>query len=86
MEPAVHSIVSNVIKSLENKEYCIFLDFAKAFDTVNHDILIQKLDYYGIRGSALNLFKSYLGNNSQKLVIHYRIWNTSNVVSPETVF
>ena len=60
-ELAVNSIVSNVIKSLEYKEsaYCIFLDFA------NRDILIQKLDYYGIRGDALNLFKSYLTERQQ---------------------
>ena len=60
-------LMDKITKSLENGDYVIgvFLDFGKAFDTVDHEILLSKLCYYGIRGSELDWFVSYLMNRKQ---------------------
>ena len=51
-----------------------FLDLRKAFDTVAHEILIQKIDFYGIKGIELAWFKCYLSNRMQ----HYCINGTNS--------
>ena len=63
------TFIDKVIEAIENGEYAIgvFLDFLKAFDTVDHKILPDKLDHYGTRGCALSWFKSYLSRRLQHL-------------------
>ena len=48
----------------------VFLDLKKAFDTVDHGVLLGKLSLYGIQESAYDWFKSYLNNRTQKCVVN----------------
>ena len=62
--------MDKISNALENGEYVLglFLDFSKAFDTVNHDILFEKLEYLGIRGIPLMWCKSFLSDTEQFVV------------------
>lgn len=68
---AVVDFVESIYKSLNEKKHVlgITIDLMKAFDMVNHEILLRKLFMYGIRGIPLSLFKSYLGNRTQRVKI-----------------
>ena len=64
---ALLNFVDKVAHAIDDYSHMIgiFLDFSKAFDTINHKILLYKLSHYGIRGKALEWFRNYLSNRKQ---------------------
>ena len=61
-ELALHSLVEQYYEAIDSDHFIfgIFLDFSRAFDKISHKIVFTKLQYYGIRGTALCLFESDL--------------------------
>ena len=68
---AIIDLMQYIYEGLDNDFYVfsIFLDFKKAFDSVDHDVLLSKLYHYGVRGVAHDWFHSYLSNRKQYVTI-----------------
>jgi hypothetical protein len=68
-ETALLHFISSVLPAFENKTYslAVLLDFKKAFNCMDQNLLLKKLDLYGVRGLVQNLIKSYLENRPQKV-------------------
>ena len=66
-DDAILEFLDYLYTALKNKMYImpVYLDFSKSFDTVNHEILCQKLHNYSIRGVVLDWFTSYLSNRKK---------------------
>ena len=87
---AILDLVNNISKSFEQGKFTlgIFIDLSKAFDTVDHNILLKKLNKYGIKGSTYDWFLSHLSNRKQCVSINreinspvfkHNMWSTSGL-------
>uniref|UniRef100_UPI003AF500BA reverse transcriptase domain-containing protein n=1 Tax=Thiolapillus sp. TaxID=2017437 RepID=UPI003AF500BA len=75
-ETAPLKLMNDVLHALDNGDVSLLtlLDLSAAFDTIDHNILLQRLEHlYGISGTPLNWFRSYLSNRTQTVIINNKL-------------
>jgi len=80
-DQAIANVTKTIYTALEKGKKCatIYLDLTKAFDTVDHNIFLNKMNSIGITGSSLSLFTSYLNNRKQMVKINDSINNELSI-------
>ena len=80
-EHAIIQLIDQINSSFEKNNFTlgVFIDLSKAFDTVDHHILISKLENYGVNGNNLRWFQSYLKNRKQYLNFNNKITTLSQI-------
>ena len=77
------SITENIQTQLDERKFCagVFVDLKKAFDTVDHNILLRKLDYYCIKGIANEWFCSYFKKRKQFVSIENNMSSVKEILT-----
>ena len=78
-ENASHMLLHVILTAMNSKQLVggIFCYLHKAFDCINHAVLLEKLKFYGVSGKFYNLVKSYLDGRYQKVILSYTKSNES---------
>ena len=71
-ETVIYALLNNILLSMERRNFVggLFCDLQKAFDRVNHEILLEKMKLYGISGTANKLMESYFENRYQRVSVN----------------
>ena len=82
-EYAILQLTKEIHESFDKKEFTlgVFIDLSKAFDTVNHEILLTKLQYFGLENIYLKWFTSYLNNRKQLISYGERKYSNRNIIN-----
>ena len=80
---AIVKLLTHVVEAYHQRAYCVcfFLDLRKAFDTINHKILLLKLEHYGFRGQCYKFLKSYYQNRKQ--LVHLNGYKFATMSVPQ---
>ena len=80
-DTALIYVTENILKALNEKQHVagVFMDLAKAYDTINHKLLLQKLEYYGVRGVGYKWFCNYFQNRSQQVKYNASLSNFTKI-------
>jgi len=86
-DDAIFKLINEILESLNNKMKTdsIFCDLQKAFNTVKHNLLLDKLQYYGIKGKAKTLLESYLRGRYQRVQITNESSNINTISNWTTI-